>query len=656
MLITNSETFVEAKLSVDRLVKLVNEQYQEMTSRVHALERNGLNRLTAAPSALRGYGDLLESKVQGDLWSSPANDPASAADADAAEFSFWEELEKSRVYRNITTARTSTFSIDQCTMTLSCLSSFSLAEVSQLSVINLAVSAEEVYNPHRLSQSWSNEQSTTNPLGSLPLQAKTAIDGTTLDYPHTRLKPPVRPARSNSNSSSINTLVNEVSNRPSSVGISSAPNSEAIPVLSDLHLHESAPAWQHDFFRCTVCTVSLKYDESYLTSIGPLKCDFCEYNCSLCHKNIEDRAILSEDHAFCTTCLSCSKCKKVIEDSKYTRTAEGMFCMTCHESYMRHNCSLCHKSIEDRAIRSGDRAFCTTCLKCSKCKKVIEDLKYTRTAQGMFCMTCHESYMGRRRKKAPAEKIGESKSGLFATIEGGDPWSELKDIEESSDPPWPIYLIALYDYDRDSEDGLSFRRGDIIQLIETSGSGWWEGISDGVRGWFPDNLCELISEADAVGLIDNDDHDYDYKSTDPESGHADFGDFIAVGELCWKVYKKFEKLSGDSDHLSIEISSLQAVIKETEKSLLEQSLLEKQGARLQQLRQGCQGVLQDLIRIKYLSLEIEAHETLDGLASEVDCIRDIRQTINSYISMLKIFISTYVIRFPVLARLHSAES
>ncbi|OKL64378.1 hypothetical protein UA08_00767 [Talaromyces atroroseus] len=58
----------------------------------------------------------------------------------------------------------------------------------------------------------------------------------------------------------------------------------------------------------------------------------------------------------------------------------------------------------DLAILTGDQAFCANCFKCRNCKRRIENLRYARTSQGIFCMDCHESLMQRRRKKKTAAK------------------------------------------------------------------------------------------------------------------------------------------------------------------------------------------------------------------------------------------------------------
>lgn len=59
-------------------------------------------------------------------------------------------------------------------------------------------------------------------------------------------------------------------------------------------------------------------------------------------------------------------------------------------------------------------------------------------------------------------------------------------------PPGQLYVRALYDYDADDRTSLSFRQGDIIQVITQLESGWWDGVIHGIRGWFPSNYCAVV--------------------------------------------------------------------------------------------------------------------------------------------------------------------
>jgi hypothetical protein len=62
-------------------------------------------------------------------------------------------------------------------------------------------------------------------------------------------------------------------------------------------------------------------------------------------------------------------------------------------------------------------------------------------------------------------------------------------------PPGSMYVRALYDYDADDRTSLSFRQGDIIQVITQLESGWWDGVINNVRGWFPSNYCAVVTRA-----------------------------------------------------------------------------------------------------------------------------------------------------------------
>lgn len=60
--------------------------------------------------------------------------------------------------------------------------------------------------------------------------------------------------------------------------------------------------------------------------------------------------------------------------------------------------------------------------------------------------------------------------------------------------PPAMYVRALYDYTADDRTSLSFRQGDVIQVINQLESGWWDGVINGVRGWFPSNYCAVIND------------------------------------------------------------------------------------------------------------------------------------------------------------------
>ncbi|RDW79691.1 RhoGAP-domain-containing protein [Coleophoma cylindrospora] len=105
-------------------------------------------------------------------------------------------------------------------------------------------------------------------------------------------------------------------------------------------------------------------------------------------------------------CFRCNTCGTLLDsDANLLLLGDGsLICNNC-----TYSCSACGNKIEDLAILTGDQAFCATCFRCRNCKRKIENLRYARTSQGIFCMSCHESLMARRRKKSRAAAAAKSK-------------------------------------------------------------------------------------------------------------------------------------------------------------------------------------------------------------------------------------------------------
>ncbi|KAK5988768.1 Cell division control protein 25 [Cladobotryum mycophilum] len=98
-------------------------------------------------------------------------------------------------------------------------------------------------------------------------------------------------------------------------------------------------------------------------------------------------------------------------------------------------------------------------------------------------------------------------------------------------PPGSMYVRALYDYEADDRTSLSFHEGDVIQVITQLESGWWDGVINGVRGWFPSNYCQIITSSDDLpdpgqnGHGDDDEIDdgevYDDRSDQDDDSESD---------------------------------------------------------------------------------------------------------------------------------------
>ena len=89
-----------------------------------------------------------------------------------------------------------------------------------------------------------------------------------------------------------------------------------------------------------------------------------------------------------------------------------------------------------------------------------------------------------------------------------------------------MFVRALYEYSTDDSTSLSFRAGDVIQVLKQLDSGWWDGIVNNQRGWFPSNYCILMppgEQDDGMLSDDSDDADEDdsYDEYDDGSGSSD---------------------------------------------------------------------------------------------------------------------------------------
>ena len=100
-------------------------------------------------------------------------------------------------------------------------------------------------------------------------------------------------------------------------------------------------------------------------------------------------------------CFRCNRCGTLLDsDANLLLLGDGsLICNNC-----TYSCTACGNKIEDLAILTGDQAFCATCFRCRNCKRKIENLRYARTSQGIFCMSCHESLMARRKKRSRANQ------------------------------------------------------------------------------------------------------------------------------------------------------------------------------------------------------------------------------------------------------------
>ena len=163
--------------------------------------------------------------------------------------------------------------------------------------------------------------------------------------------------------------------------------------------------------------------------------------CSYCNKMISLGTrytdILSDGNTWHIDCFRCSTCGTILDSDAYILVlGDGSpICYDCTFS-----CSVCNTKTEDVAILTEDKAFCAICFKCRNCKKSIENLKYARTAQGIFCMNCHAKKASNR----PYEAIQEPRGTVSKAI------TLASALTDSKTPNGPS-MILPFDHDINGE-------------------------------------------------------------------------------------------------------------------------------------------------------------------------------------------------------------
>ncbi|EWC48563.1 hypothetical protein DRE_01785 [Drechslerella stenobrocha 248] len=142
---------------------------------------------------------------------------------------------------------------------------------------------------------------------------------------------------------------------------------------------------------------------------------------------------------------------------------------------------------------------------------------------------------GSQRPAAQVHRGRMNGSGSFG--EARRPRSSHPTGPAHSPSPPAMFVRALYNYAADDPTSLSFHQGDVIQVLTQLESGWWDGIVNGQRGWFPSNYCALVPNSDLNGDdngghlegVDDDDDDgpdfdgYDDTESDESDGEHGAG-------------------------------------------------------------------------------------------------------------------------------------
>ncbi|MCJ1272192.1 hypothetical protein MMC22_012100 [Lobaria immixta] len=119
------------------------------------------------------------------------------------------------------------------------------------------------------------------------------------------------------------------------------------------------------------------------------------------------------------------------------------------------------------------------------------------------------------------------------------------------------------------------------------------------------------------------------------------GDFVAIGQLAWKIYKVCKDAPESFKNIAQEVLSLHAVLKELEETYSDANFSAAQQSRLRIVGDGCRAVLEDLQGLvdRYKSLDTKTKRTWDRLAWGSEDIAELRSRLISNTGLLTTFIN-----------------
>lgn len=117
------------------------------------------------------------------------------------------------------------------------------------------------------------------------------------------------------------------------------------------------------------------------------------------------------------------------------------------------------------------------------------------------------------------------------------------------------------------------------------------------------------------------------------------GDFVAVTQLAWTVYKSCRDAPESFNNISTGMPSLHAVLKEVEEIISEKPLSETRKQRLATISHSCNCVLEDLQALvkKYESLGSQSKRIWDRMRWGSNDIAELRARLTSNTVLLTAF-------------------
>ena len=78
-------------------------------------------------------------------------------------------------------------------------------------------------------------------------------------------------------------------------------------------------------------------------------------------------------------------------------------------------------------------------------------------------------------------------------LEADAPWTTPPKPQSDKVSYYMLKVRALYDYTGENDPVcLQFKKGDFIDVLFEGSDGWWDGILNGKRGWFPCTYVDVL--------------------------------------------------------------------------------------------------------------------------------------------------------------------
>lgn len=139
--------------------------------------------------------------------------------------------------------------------------------------------------------------------------------------------------------------------------------------------------------------------------------------------------------------------------------------------------------------------------------------------------SCDSSGLKSNRAAPTLPNVGTAAPPRSVRLRFSNPSKAQQASVNNANQPPSRYAVALYSYETDEIDELSFRKGTRMQVLTESDRGWWDCVIGDSRGWVPSNCCKFLEENEAE---DTDREHTDIEDTKSRDENGEVGSVFDV--------------------------------------------------------------------------------------------------------------------------------